>query len=154
MLRLTLAALDSYNPMGPPRGGPSFNRGSALQSLYRRRKHAGPYPPLGAPAFLAYHLSMDSDQFHRISKALADPQRLAILERIAAGPEVACAALCDQFPVAQATISHHVKELVNAGLVKVRRQAKFVFYQLQAKVWAAYLAEMQRRIPAGVRRKR
>lgn len=97
---------------------------------------------------------MDPDQFHRISKALADPQRLEILERIAAKREVACAALCDQFPVSQATISHHVKELATAGLLKVRRQAKFVFYQLQAKVWAGYLAEMQRRIPARARRKR
>jgi ArsR family transcriptional regulator len=97
---------------------------------------------------------MDAQQFHRISKALADPQRLAILERIAAKREVACATLCDQFPVSQATISHHVKELVNAGLVKMRRQAKFVFYQLQAKVWAGYLAEMQRRIPSPARRKR
>jgi ArsR family transcriptional regulator len=97
---------------------------------------------------------MEADQFHRISKALADPQRLAILERIAANREVACAALCEQFPVTQATISHHVKELVTAGLVTARRRAKFVFYQLQAKVWAAYLAEMQNRIPAGTRRGR
>ena len=97
---------------------------------------------------------MDPDQFHRISKALADPQRLAILERVAANREVACAALCDQFPVSQATISHHVKELLNAGLIKMRRQAKFVYYQLQARVWADYMAEMRRRIPAGARRKR
>ena len=97
---------------------------------------------------------MDAEQFHRISKALADPQRLAILERIAANREVACATLCEQFPVTQATISHHVKELVNAGLVTARRRAKFVFYQLEAKIWAAYLAEMQQRIPAGARRRR
>jgi ArsR family transcriptional regulator len=95
---------------------------------------------------------MDAEQFHRISKALADPQRLAILERIAANREVACATLREQFPVTQATISHHVKELVNAGLVTARRRAKFVFYQLEAKIWAAYLAEMQQRIPAGTRR--
>jgi ArsR family transcriptional regulator len=91
---------------------------------------------------------MDSDQFHRISKALADPQRLAILERIARNQEVPCTAICDQFPISQATISHHVKELMNAGLVKARRQAKFVFYQLETKVWSGYLAEIQRRIPS------
>jgi ArsR family transcriptional regulator len=95
---------------------------------------------------------MEPDQFHRISKALADPQRLAILERIATTPEIACASLCEQFPVSQATISHHVKELASAGLVKARRQAKFVFYKLQTRVWHAYLAEMKRRIPAGSRR--
>jgi ArsR family transcriptional regulator len=96
---------------------------------------------------------MDPDQFHRISKALADPRRLAILERIAARKEVGCGALCEESPVSQATMSHHLKELVNAGLVKARRQAKFVFYQLEAKTWDRYLAEMQRRIPAQRRRK-
>jgi ArsR family transcriptional regulator len=97
---------------------------------------------------------MDADHLQRITKALADPQRLAILERIAANKEVACAALCEQFPVSQATISHHIRELTNAGLVRMRRQAKFVFYQLESETWAEYLAEMQRRIPAGRRRKR
>jgi ArsR family transcriptional regulator, arsenate/arsenite/antimonite-responsive transcriptional repressor len=97
---------------------------------------------------------MDPEQFHRISKALADPQRLAILEKIASHPEVACAEICEQFPVSQATISHHVKELANAGLIRLRRQAKFVFYRLQAKVWAGYLAEMNRRIPAAPRKGR
>jgi ArsR family transcriptional regulator len=96
---------------------------------------------------------MDADQFHRISKALADPRRMAILERIANDDEVACAALCDKFPVSQATMSHHLKDLVNAGLIKERRQAKFVFYRLAADVWARYLAEMRRRVPARSRRK-
>jgi ArsR family transcriptional regulator len=93
---------------------------------------------------------MDSDQFHRISKALADSRRFEILELIARAPEeAACASLADECPISQATISHHVKELVNAGLIKVRRKAKFCFYQLQRNVWAEYLAEIERRVPAG-----
>jgi ArsR family transcriptional regulator, arsenate/arsenite/antimonite-responsive transcriptional repressor len=95
---------------------------------------------------------MDPEQIHRISKALADPQRLAILERIASDREVACASLCEQFPVSQATISHHVKELANAGLITMRRRAKFVYYRLQPKAWTGYLAEMKRRIPAAPRK--
>ena len=76
---------------------------------------------------------------------------MTILERIAARKEIACATLCEGSPVSQATMSHHRKELVNAGLVKERRQAKFVFYRLQARVWAQYLAEMRRRVPTGRR---
>ena len=95
---------------------------------------------------------MDAGQFQRISKALADPRRIEILERIAGGGEVACATLCRKFPISQATMSHHLKELVNSGLVKLRREAKFVFYELQTRVWAEYLAEMRRRIPARARR--
>jgi ArsR family transcriptional regulator len=90
---------------------------------------------------------MDGERFYRICKALADPRRLEILERIAAADEIACATLVTGFPVTQATMSHHLKELANAGLIRVRREAKFCFYKPQRKVWAEYLAEMQRRIP-------
>jgi len=49
--------------------------------------------------------------------------------------------------VTQPTISHHLKELSVAGLIKPRREAKFCYYRLDRKVWADYLAEMRRRIP-------
>ena len=90
---------------------------------------------------------MDQNQFNRISRALADPRRTEILERIAAENEVACGALASDSQVSQPTISHHLKELSTAGLIKPRREAKFCFYRLDRKVWAQYLAEMRRRIP-------
>jgi len=65
---------------------------------------------------------MNRDQSHRISKALADPRRLEILEHIAAADEVACADLVADCPITQATMSHHLKELANAGLIKVRAE--------------------------------
>jgi DNA-binding transcriptional ArsR family regulator len=60
---------------------------------------------------------------------------------------VACAVLASESDVSQPTISHHLKELSVAGLIKSRREAKFCFYRLDGKVWADYLAEMRRRIP-------
>jgi ArsR family transcriptional regulator len=96
---------------------------------------------------------MDPDQFHRISKALADPRRMEILESIAAEKEVGCSALCEESVVSQATMSHHLRELVNSGLVKGRREAKFIFYRLQNDVWAEYLAEIRRRVPLHARRR-
>jgi len=95
---------------------------------------------------------MDAEQFTRVSRALADPRRMEILERIANSNEVACATLASESDVSQPTISHHLKELSVAGLIKPRREAKFCFYHLDRKVWAEYLAEMRRRIPG--RRKR
>ncbi len=90
---------------------------------------------------------MDADQFHRISRALADPTRMEILERIAgAGNELGCSALAGECSVSQPTISHHLKELSAAGLIRARREAKFFFYRVDRKVWAAYLAEMRRRV--------
>jgi len=95
---------------------------------------------------------MDADQFTRVSRALADPRRMEILEHIANSTEVACGALASQSDVSQPTISHHLKELTVAGLIKPRREAKFCFYSLDRKVWADYLAEMRRRIPGRARK--
>jgi ArsR family transcriptional regulator len=90
---------------------------------------------------------MELDQFNRISRALADPRRMEILRRIASEAEVGCAALAGECTVSQPTISHHLKELSQAGLITPRRKAKFCFYRLDRKVWTEYLAEMRRRIP-------
>jgi len=90
---------------------------------------------------------MKTEQVIRITRALADPRRMAILQRIAAEKEMACSALARRCPVSQPTVSHHIKELLTAGLIKARRQAKYFYYRLDQKVWARYVAEMRRRIP-------
>jgi ArsR family transcriptional regulator len=95
---------------------------------------------------------MEADQFHRIARALADPRRMEILERIASSPELACSVLAGESDVSQPTISHHLKELTTAGLVKPRREAKFFFYSLDRKVWTEYLAEMRRRVPSRLKK--
>ncbi|SPE42767.1 Transcriptional regulator, ArsR family [Candidatus Sulfopaludibacter sp. SbA3] len=91
---------------------------------------------------------MEAEQFHRITKALADPTRMEILERIPGGKEVGCSALACECTVSQLTISHHLKELSAAGLIQSRREAKFFFYRLDRALWAEYLKEMRRRVPA------
>ncbi len=95
---------------------------------------------------------VDPHQFSRISRALADPRRMELLQRIAAANEVGCAALASESLVSQPTISHHLKELTTAGLIKPRREAKFCFYRLDRSVWSKYLAEMRRRVPPSRRR--
>jgi ArsR family transcriptional regulator len=94
---------------------------------------------------------MPPAQFHLISRALADPTRLEILERIAGGKEAACKDLVCECSVSQPTFSHHLKELTTAGLVQARWEAKFCFYSLDRKVWSTYLAEMRRRVPLRAR---
>ena len=94
---------------------------------------------------------MNAKQFHRISRVLADRTRMEILQRIAASKEMACAVLINKCDVSQPTISHHLKELSTAGLIRSRRQSKFHFFRLDRKLWTAYLAEMRRRIPAARR---
>src|SRR6185369_12411958 len=89
--------------------------------------------------------SVDADQFQRIAKALADPRRFEILEHIAQQGEVGCQRLCGCFPVRQATISHHLKELASAGLVESRRDGQFVYYRTRRAVLEEYMAELMRR---------
>jgi ArsR family transcriptional regulator len=85
---------------------------------------------------------VQSEQFQRIAKALADARRYEILRVIASCDEAACSDLRSHFPISAATLSHHLKELSNAGLIEVRREAKFLHVKLRRKVWKAYLSEL------------
>ena len=88
---------------------------------------------------------MDRRSFTRISKALADPRRYDILRRIAAcGAETSCMTLKEKFPITRATLSHHIKELSNAGLIETRRNSKFMYVQLRKDKWKQYLDELRR----------
>lgn len=76
-----------------------------------------------------------------ILKALADPRRFELLDRIArARCPLGCADALAALRIAPATLSHHVKELEAAGLVEVRREGKFAYLSLKPGVLAA-LAE-------------
>lgn len=85
-------------------------------------------------------------QFTRISKALADPRRFALLEMIAAADEVACKRMVEALPVSQATISHHLKELATAGLIEARREGQCGHYRACPEVLTDYTAELERRL--------
>jgi ArsR family transcriptional regulator len=70
-----------------------------------------------------------------ILKALADPRRFELLEKIAkAGCPLGCAQARASLAVSPATLSHHIKELESAGLINVRREGKFHFLTLRPGV--------------------
>ena len=92
----------------------------------------------------AYRLT--SRQFELIAKALADPRRMALLETIAGERACPCTRLRDQFPVSKATISHHIKELVRAGLVDARKAGQYLHCEVRRDVLRAYTAELMRRV--------
>lgn len=89
---------------------------------------------------------MDDQQFRLIAKTVADPSRFAALQMIARQGEVSCSDVATRLDLTPATISHHVKELVEAGLVKQRKEAKFSLLTLNRSVWSTYLKELARRI--------
>ena len=91
------------------------------------------------------------EQFELIAKALADPRRVALLEAIANERCCGCSSLRRQFPVSKATISHHIKELVRAGLVTAQRQGQYLQCQVRREVLEAYTSALLQRVgPEGI----
>jgi predicted transcriptional regulator len=68
-------------------------------------------------------------------KALAHPARIAILQRIIAANACVCGDLTDDLGLAQATISQHLKELKNAGLIQGTIEGVSVCYCIEPKAW-------------------
>lgn len=81
---------------------------------------------------------MRDSELVKVAKALADPTRVRILRAIRAKGEFTCADACDQFPLSQPTISHHVKVLEAAGLITVRRQGQFHALTVNEKLLAGF----------------
>ncbi len=90
--------------------------------------------------------TLPTRQFELVAKALSDPRRVALLEAIASADEFPCHSLCDQFPVTKGTISHHMKELLRAGLIRARREGQFIHYIACRDTIAAYTGELMRRL--------
>jgi ArsR family transcriptional regulator len=63
-------------------------------------------------------------------KALADPTRVAIVNRLSQAPEVCVCDLTAAFELSQPTISHHLKILREAGLVESSRRGTWAYYRL------------------------
>ena len=63
-------------------------------------------------------------------KALADPTRVAIVNRLAAADEVCVCDFVASLELAQPTVSHHLKVLRDAGLVESSRRGTWAFYRL------------------------
>jgi|SRR5215472_570257 len=85
---------------------------------------------------------LSAREFRHISKALADPRRYEILQKIAAVNNCTCTELREDFPISAATLSHHLKELESAGLISIAREGKFAYPTFRREVWESYLARL------------
>lgn len=68
-------------------------------------------------------------------KVLAHPARIAILQYIATNKTGICNDLIDELGLAQATVSQHLKELKNFGLLNGKIEGKSVIYSIDPEIW-------------------
>jgi ArsR family transcriptional regulator len=88
---------------------------------------------------------LTEEQVQLIAKALADARRYEIVKRISQCKEsMACESVRECLDVSAPTLSHHMKELEVAGLVRARRTGKFISYQLRRDVLVSFLRRLRR----------
>jgi DNA-binding transcriptional ArsR family regulator len=74
-------------------------------------------------------------------KALAHPARIAIILHLIKADACICGDLVNELGLAQPTISQHLKELKNAGLIQGTIEGTSVCYCIDPKTWAQYQKE-------------
>jgi ArsR family transcriptional regulator, arsenate/arsenite/antimonite-responsive transcriptional repressor len=98
----------------------------------------------------------DSERTARWFRALSDETRLKILEQLSEGEQCVCD-LTDALEAGQSLMSFHLKTLKEAGLLRDRRQGRWVYYSLDPTViedvneWVTTLAESAKTVKAAGR---
>lgn len=75
---------------------------------------------------------MNSLDVSLICKVLSDSNRLQIIQLLQSGQKCACE-LLNHFEITQPTLSHHMKILLESGLVDVSKKSKWSYYSLNQK---------------------
>jgi len=89
-------------------------------------------------------VELSEEQVHLIARAIADPLRYEILKKLRTCKDSpSCTAMCEFVGISPATLSHHMKELVTAGLVRPARGGKFVYYTPCPDILDAYLNHLK-----------
>lgn len=74
------------------------------------------------------HFTDDQNKIAIILKALGHPARIAIIEYLARVDACICGDIVNELPLAQPTISQHLKELKNAGIIKGEVEGNAICY--------------------------
>lgn len=83
---------------------------------------------------------MELKQIEKISKALGDATRIKILQGMSACPgSFQCAEIKNITPLAQPSVSHHIKTLVEAGLIAAEKDGRNFSYRLNRPLLKEYI---------------
>lgn len=76
-------------------------------------------------------MNLNYDANAKIIKALSDPNRLKIIDILSCGERCACDIL-EHFDFTQPTLSHHMKVLMECGIVECRKEGLWCHYSLNS----------------------
>jgi ArsR family transcriptional regulator len=75
--------------------------------------------------------ALDADRVATIAKAISEPVRVRILDVLRRNPEPVCQCeLIALFDIKQSLLSHHMRKLVDAGVLNVERRHKWAYYSV------------------------
>jgi len=87
---------------------------------------------MGASKIINY--SEAEVQVAKFAKALSHPARVAILQLLIQKQSCICGDIVDELPIAQSTVSQHLKELKQAGLIKGNIEGASICYCIDTEV--------------------
>lgn len=83
-----------------------------------------------------------SKKFVKIAKALADENRFKIFTTISEKGEIACKEITSLFNITQPTISHHLKILMESGLIDYRKEGQWSYFFVNKDVINEYTSSL------------
>lgn len=83
----------------------------------------------------SFEFSIKENRLAKYGKALSHPARIAILKLLAQKQTCVCGDIVDELPLSQSTVSQHLKELKEAGLIKGEIEGARVCYCIDEKEW-------------------
>ena len=79
--------------------------------------------------------TIKDNKIAKYAKALAHPARVAILQLLIKKQSCICGDIVDELPLSQSTVSQHLKELKEAGLIKGDIDGVKICYCIDEKEW-------------------
>lgn len=83
----------------------------------------------------SYEFGAKENRIAKYAKALAHPARIAIINLLVTKQACVCGDLVDELPLSQSTVSQHLKELKEAGLIQGEIEGARVCYCIDEKEW-------------------
>lgn len=79
------------------------------------------------------HYTQDQNDLATLAKAIGHPARIAIIQYLIKVNSCICGDIVNELPLSQPTVSQHLKELKNAGLIKGTVEGNAICYCLNEK---------------------